>query len=278
MLDSKLSDLTLDSKLRCLDLCNVDVTDFNGLSGRIVIGEPYHLISANMFAEKAIPALNPFVIWVQSKGSQGKGLGNHRHEGMEGILYSVEGEYTHEDSIGDKETLKCGDLMYIHAGKAIHHVAHPNSCTGGKASAMSLWMFLDSKQRLAAPYSLRFNKDQIGTVKSEGVEVKVIAGEYQKVTGPVQTQNQVEYFDVTMDKSAKFTHKLPVNWNLAVYMISGVALINGEQAMKENDVTLFNLENDGVLEVETKHCPARFFIAAGKPNGEMKQSVWREDT
>jgi len=267
----------LELKPVCLDHCKVDATDFHGLSGRIVIGEPFHLLSVNMFAAKAIPALNPFVTWVHTKGCHGSGLGSHKHEGMEGIVYTIQGEYTHEDSIGDKEPIKAGDVMYLHAGKGINHASHPKRLWE-KSSAISLWAFLDSKQRETKPYSVRFNKDQIGSFKDEGVEVKVIAGEYQNVTGPVKTMNQIEYFDVHMDKNSKFTYKMPVNWNLAVYMINGVANYNCEEAMQENDIVVFNQKNEEVLQVETKTRPARFFIAAGKANGEMKQYDWREDT
>ena len=49
------------------------------------------------------------------------GFGIHPHRDMEIFTYVLEGELTHEDSMGNKETLHAGDIQYLSAGEGIYH-------------------------------------------------------------------------------------------------------------------------------------------------------------
>ncbi|MBV5279692.1 MAG: pirin family protein [Campylobacteraceae bacterium] len=49
------------------------------------------------------------------------GFGTHPHQNMEIFTYVLEGELTHEDSMGNKETLHAGDIQYLSAGSGIYH-------------------------------------------------------------------------------------------------------------------------------------------------------------
>jgi redox-sensitive bicupin YhaK (pirin superfamily) len=49
------------------------------------------------------------------------GFPTHPHKNMEIISYIVEGEITHEDSMGNAETLKRGEVQYMSAGTGIKH-------------------------------------------------------------------------------------------------------------------------------------------------------------
>lgn len=49
------------------------------------------------------------------------GFGTHPHQNMEIFTYVLEGALTHEDSMGNKETLYAGDIQYLSAGSGIYH-------------------------------------------------------------------------------------------------------------------------------------------------------------
>jgi len=49
------------------------------------------------------------------------GFDTHPHRDMEIISYVVEGELTHSDSMGNKGTLKRGDVQYMSAGTGVYH-------------------------------------------------------------------------------------------------------------------------------------------------------------
>ncbi|MCH9814608.1 MAG: pirin family protein [Epsilonproteobacteria bacterium] len=50
-----------------------------------------------------------------------QGFGMHPHHNMEIITYIIEGELTHQDSMGNKETLQAGEVQYMSAGTGVMH-------------------------------------------------------------------------------------------------------------------------------------------------------------
>ncbi|MBL8088423.1 MAG: pirin family protein [Chthonomonas sp.] len=51
----------------------------------------------------------------------GGGFGTHPHDNMEIFSYVLSGELEHQDSMGNKETLRRGDLQLMSAGSGITH-------------------------------------------------------------------------------------------------------------------------------------------------------------
>lgn len=48
-----------------------------------------------------------------------RGFGEHPHRNMEICTYIVEGNLTHQDSMGTKETLTRGDIQFMVRGLAL---------------------------------------------------------------------------------------------------------------------------------------------------------------
>ena len=53
-----------------------------------------------------------------------RGFGTHPHRDVEIVTYIVEGELTHADSTGTRETLGRGSVQYMTAGTGIRHSEH----------------------------------------------------------------------------------------------------------------------------------------------------------
>lgn len=50
-----------------------------------------------------------------------RGFGEHPHRNMEIITYIVEGQLTHKDSLGTKESLGRGSIQFMTAGRGVQH-------------------------------------------------------------------------------------------------------------------------------------------------------------
>jgi redox-sensitive bicupin YhaK (pirin superfamily) len=53
-----------------------------------------------------------------------RGFGRHPHRDVEIVTYIVEGELTHQDSMGTRETLGRGSVQFMTAGTGIQHSEH----------------------------------------------------------------------------------------------------------------------------------------------------------
>ena len=74
---------------------------------------------------------------------------------------------------GNKGTLRPGDLQWMTAGRGIVHSEMP--CWGG-ARGLQLWVNLAGQYKMVEPSYQELKAEDIPTISSEGVTVRVIAG------------------------------------------------------------------------------------------------------
>jgi quercetin 2,3-dioxygenase len=85
----------------------------------------------------------------------GKGFDTHPHRDMEIISYVVNGEITHGDSMGNKNTLKRGQVQYMSAGTGVFHSEH--NLGEETLRLLQIWIF-PNKSGLQPNYGdFRFN-------------------------------------------------------------------------------------------------------------------------
>ena len=73
----------------------------------------------------------------------GYGFDMHFHRDMEIISYVIDGEITHEDTMGHRKTLTSGQVQYMSAGTGLEHSEH----NYGKDTLrlLQIWIFPDGK-------------------------------------------------------------------------------------------------------------------------------------
>ena len=99
--------------------------------------------------------------------------------------------------------------------------------------------------------------------------VKVIAGKYENVEGPVKKHNvEPIYFDVELNKDKEFHFELPSTHNSFIYLIEGEIKIGNQQHQKVENSKLIILEKGDKLKVYGS-TDAKFLLIAGKPIGEQ---------
>lgn len=73
----------------------------------------------------------------------GTGFDTHPHRDMEIISYVVDGELTHGDDMGNKNTISRGHLQYMSAGTGVWHSEH--NLGKGTARFLQIWIYPDKK-------------------------------------------------------------------------------------------------------------------------------------
>ena len=88
----------------------------------------------------------------------GQGFSLHPHENMEIISYVISGELTHEDSMGNRESLGRGGVQYMSAGTG---VMHSEMNEGNEAVHLIQTWILPAKKELEPKYgSMLFKKSE----------------------------------------------------------------------------------------------------------------------
>lgn len=77
-----------------------------------------------------------------------RGFGEHPHRDVEICTYIVQGELTHQDSMGTKETLSRGAIQFMTAGRGVQHSEH-NLHPTDPLRFIQIW--INTRQRGLAP-------------------------------------------------------------------------------------------------------------------------------
>ncbi len=87
-----------------------------------------------------------------------QGFGKHPHKNMEIITYVVDGELSHQDSMGNKEALSAGDVQYLSAGTGITHSEMNDS--DKQARFLQIWIIPPKEYTEPIYGSQRYEKER----------------------------------------------------------------------------------------------------------------------
>ena len=218
-----------------------------------------------------IDYLDPFLM-LDEFGSENKddyigGFPPHPHRGIETVTYMLNGEFEHEDSTGAKGKMSSGDVQWMKTGGGIIHSEMP-AMSEGKLHGFQLWINMPAKLKMSKPEYIYIDAKQMQIYKDSAKKIKIIAGKFNNVEGPVKGHNvEPVYFDVELEKDKISNFDLSSTHNSFVYLIEGEIKIGDKNHDKVNSSTLIILTKGEKLKVKgvTK---SKFLLISGKPIGE----------
>jgi redox-sensitive bicupin YhaK (pirin superfamily) len=200
-----------------------------------------------------------------------RGFPPHPHRGFETVTYLLSGQMQHRDSWGNRGTLEPGDVQWMTAGSGLVHSEMPGQGLvrdGGRLHGFQLWINLPRRDKMIAPRYQDTKSDRIPVARgSDGVEVKVIAGESLGTRGVIDTRIPILYLHVTLAPGAQFTQAVPQSENAFAFVIEGEGTFGGSKAAA-NQVALFDRAGDTVRVSNSGNGRLSFLLIAGEPIGE----------
>ena len=198
-----------------------------------------------------------------------KGFPWHPHRGMETVTYMWTGEVEHGDSMGNKGTIKSGDVQWMTAGSGIIHQEMPQKYNG-LMQGFQLWINLPAKKKMIDPKYRGIEKQQIPVLERDGSRIEVIAGKVDGTEGPVRDLAiNIEYFDVELEAGKTFGHATPKNDTVFAYAVDG-SIESGRKKILQGQCAVFG---EGGLVKIVSNGGARFLFVSGEPLNEPV--AWR---
>jgi len=186
----------------------------------------------------------------------------HPHKGMETITYILRGNAKHEDSMGNSGIISDGELQWMSAGKGIYHQEMLESSPHGM-QGFQFWVNLPASKKLKEPGYQYIKKGEMKSSFQQGAEVRVISGEYDQITGPIDKSDLgISMLHVIVQAGEKITLTRDENKQGFLVLFEGEAELNGEQI---TSVTAYTL-GSGELTLEAgQENTVQFIFAQGKP-------------
>jgi len=201
------------------------------------------------------------------------GFPTHPHRGIETVTYMLEGNVRHRDSLGNMGIIGPGDVQWMTSGRGIMHEEMPRRGPSGLINGFQLWVNLPAAEKMGEPRYQEIIADTIPVVDKPGAKVRVVAGEFEGVSGPVtEIAAKPLYMDVTLEPGADFTLAVPTGHTLVTYVFEGEALFGIDEDGQGEFVSAVHMmvfeDGNNVGVYAGSGSAVRFMLMAGAPFGE----------
>jgi len=213
--------------------------------------------------------LDPFLMLDEFKSDDKvdymAGFPMHPHRGFETVTYMLKGAFRHGDNQGNTGYLAPGSIQWMTAGRGIVHEEMPNQ-EDGPVWGFQLWVNLPASHKMTAPRYQDIPPEAVPVVQLENGSVKVLVGEFQGVTGPVEdVVTDPLYLDLHLNDRATQRVAIPGNKTAFVYVYQGAAEIKDTELPERH---LGILGEGEALEVSSLSPDTRLLVVAGDPINE----------
>jgi redox-sensitive bicupin YhaK (pirin superfamily) len=194
----------------------------------------------------------------------------HPHRGIETVTYMIHGKVHHKDSIGNSGSITSGDVQWMTSGGGIMHEEMPQPGRD-EMIGFQLWVNLPARLKMCRPRYQDISADQIPLVtRTDGVEIRIIAGEADGVRGPVTgIEAKPLYLDIKIPREGQYEHPVEKGHTAFAYVFEGKGQFGSDDAMKSiNHPRLVKFGDGDYVAVKTIEQPVRFLLISGKPLNE----------
>ena len=195
-----------------------------------------------------------------------RGFPTHPHRGIETVTYMLEGSVNHRDSLGNAGQIGSGDVQWMTSGRGILHEEMPRRSESGNIYGFQLWVNLPAKEKMGQPRYQEVNAGSIPIVEKDGASVRLVAGDFGGVRGPVtEIAASPLYMDVKLSPGSSFVQPIPSGHTVLAYVFEGTGEFSGE-VVESVSMVRFN-DNGEQIEVKSES-GVRFMLIAGAPFNE----------
>lgn len=178
------------------------------------------------------------------------GFDTHPHRDMEIISYVVDGELTHGDSMGNKNTLSRGHVQYMSAGTGVLHSEH--NFGDDTLRFLQIWIFPDKEEYEPNYGDYKFNWDD-----RKNKWLNIVSS--KEGNAPIKINQDSNIFVLDLDKDKEIDFKVGENRQAYLVQIEGSSNINDivlnmRDALEitEEDIKIKAVEDSHFLIVEMK--------------------------
>ena len=169
------------------------------------------------------------------------GFDLHSHKDMEIVSYVVDGELTHGDTMGNKNTISRGHVEYMSAGTGVYHSEH--NLGDSTARLLQIWVIPDKKGYKPAYGDYRFNWDD-----RKNKWLNIVSS--KDGDAAIKINQDANFYVVELDEGKEIDFQVGSNRQAYLVQIEGNSTINNLE-LNERDA-LEIIEEDILIKADKK--------------------------
>lgn len=154
----------------------------------------------------------------------------HPHIHLATVTYLFEGDLVHRDSLGCVETIRPGEINWMHAGRGIVHSERTGPQSRQRQSGVhgvQLWVALPVEREETPPAFRHYPADVLPVWTGPGALARILVGEAFGHVSAVETSSATLYVDLTLAAGSEVS--VPPSPERGVYVVDGrVSIGEGE--------------------------------------------------
>lgn len=178
------------------------------------------------------------------------GFGTHPHSNMEIISYVVNGDLTHSDSMGNKNTITRGQVQYMSAGTGVLHSEY--NYGEDMLRLLQIWIFPDQNGYRPNYGDYRFKWENR---KNQWLHmVSSLDGE-----APIKINQDANIYSLELEQRKEISFPVKEGRQAYLVQIEGTSVINEIELTEqdgmeivEEDITIHATETSHILIIEMK--------------------------
>lgn len=184
----------------------------------------------------------------------GTGFPTHPHEEMEIVTIVLDGEMTHEDSMGNKSVIRTGDVQRMSAGTGLTHSEF--NLADKPVHFYQIWIFPD--QKALAP---SYDQKTYAAGNWQNRLFPVASG--QNIAGAVTFHTDATIYRCRLEAGKEITHKVISGRRIFIYLTDGHIVVNGQELVAKDQARI-DIHEPLVLQAQ-EHSD---FILIDLPSGQ----------
>lgn len=173
----------------------------------------------------------------------GEGFGTHPHQNMEIVSYVVDGELTHGDSMGNKNTIYRGEVQYMSAGTGVYHSEYNHGSS--RLRFLQIWILPDK-----AGYEPNYGDYRFDAKDRKNKWLQIVRG--SKGEAPIQIHQDANLYVTELDKDMEVSFPVADDRQVYLLQIEGSSMINNEM-LSAKDALQAVSENLNIKAIEPSH-------------------------
>jgi redox-sensitive bicupin YhaK (pirin superfamily) len=193
----------------------------------------------------------------------------HPHTGLQTVTWLVAGAVLHRDSLGNRQTIRPGQLNLMTAGRGIAHSEESRSAGSPVLHGVQLWVALPDAVRWGEPAFQHLA--ELPVLTDGALQVAVLLGELAGHTSPAWAYSPLVAAQATFAGPADTTLPVRADFEYAALALSGEVTVAGVPLATGPLLYLGCGRSDLALRAER---PARLLLIGGLPFEERIVMWW----
>jgi len=173
----------------------------------------------------------------------GSGFDTHPHKDMEIITYVVNGELTHGDNMGNRNTISRGHVQYMSAGTGVFHSEH--NLGSEELRSLQIWIYPDRRD-----YEPNYGDYRFEWKDRRNQWLPMVSGKNGDT--PIKIHQDVNIYSLELDKGNEISFPVAKGRQAYLVQIEGKSLINNVDLSAQDALEIIS-EDIMVQAKETSH-------------------------